>query len=106
MITRRDSRVSFINGIGSEIIMTNENPKTKTKNWSLPTDYAPAERTPPEILQRQHEAWMAHEQTQLIGDAVPNVVLIINRTRQVVYANSRVTLFGNYQTPDSYLGLR
>lgn len=86
--------------------MTIESPKTNTTHRLLPTDYAPAERTPPEILQRQHDAWMAHEQTHLIGDAVPNVVLIINHTRQVVYANSRVTLFGNYQTPESYLGLR
>lgn len=72
----------------------------------LPSDYAPAERTPLEILRRQHSAWMANEQTHLIGDAVPNVVLIVNDTRQVVYANSRVTLFGSYHTLDSYLGLR
>jgi diguanylate cyclase (GGDEF)-like protein len=72
----------------------------------LPTDYAPAERTPLEILQRQQAAWMANEQTHLIGDAVPNVVLIVNETRQVVYANSRVSMFGSYHTPDSYLGLR
>ena len=83
-----------------------ESPKTKTKNKLLHTDYAPAERTPPEVLLRQHSAWMAHEQTHLIGDAVPNVVLIVNDTRQVVYANSRVTLFGNFHTLDSYLGLR
>jgi diguanylate cyclase (GGDEF)-like protein len=86
--------------------MVIESSKTKTKNRSLPTDYAPAERTPPEILLSQHAAWMAHEQTHLIGDAVPNVVLIINNTRQIVYANMRVTLFGNYHTLDSYLGLR
>jgi diguanylate cyclase (GGDEF)-like protein len=86
--------------------MTNDPSTTKTKNIPLPTNFAPAERTPPGILKRQHSAWMAHEQTHLIGDAVPNVVLIINNTRQVVYANSRVTLFGNFHTPDSYLGLR
>ncbi len=80
--------------------------KIKGKSRSLPTNYAPAERTSPEILLRQHSAWMAQEQTHLIGDAVPNVVLIINNTRQVVYANSRVTLFGNFHTLDSYLGLR
>lgn len=83
-----------------------ESAKIKVKNRSLPTDHAPAERTPPEILLRQHAAWMAHEQTHLIGDAVPNVVLIVNDTRQIVYANSRITLFGNYHTLDSYLGFR
>jgi diguanylate cyclase (GGDEF)-like protein len=88
------------------MVMTIERSKPKTKNMSLPTDYAPAERTPPENLLHQHADWMAHEQTHLIGDAVPNVVLIINNTRQVVYANSRVTLFGNYATLDDYLGLR
>lgn len=72
----------------------------------IPTDYAPAERTPSEILKRQHADWMANEQTHLIGDAVPNVVLIVNNTRQVVYANSRVAFFGNYNSVDSYLGLR
>ena len=86
--------------------MTIEISKPKTKNRLLQTNYAPAERTTPEVLMRQHAAWMAHEQTHLIGDAVPNVVLIINRTRQVVYANSRVTLFGSYDTLGSYLGLR
>ena len=99
------SRFHF-NFIGSGSIMTIESSKTKDKNRSLPTNYAPAERTSPGILLRQHSAWMAHEQTHLIGDAVPNVVLIINSTRQVVYANSRVTLFGNFHTLDSYLGLR
>jgi diguanylate cyclase (GGDEF)-like protein len=82
------------------------NANIKLKSRMLPTNYAPAERTAPETLLRQHSAWMAHEQTHLIGDAVPNVVLIINNTRQVVYANSRVTLFGNFHTLDSYLGLR
>ena len=72
----------------------------------LPTEYAPAERTEREILLRQHTAWMDEEQTRLIGDAIPNVVLVLNNTRQVIYANDRVRLFGNYTTPESYLGLR
>lgn len=96
----------IINFIGSGIVMTIDTPKINTKNRSLLTNYAPAKRTSPEILLRQHTAWMVHEQTHLIGDAVPNVVLIINNTRQVVYANSRVILFGSYHTLDSYLGLR
>lgn len=81
--------------------MTNSDP-----HIPLPTDYAPAELTEREILLRPHTAWMSEEQTRLIGDAVPNIVLVLNNTRQVIYANDRVRLFGNYTTPDSYLGLR
>ena len=42
----------------------------------------------------------------MIGDAVPNVILVVNRTRQIVYANSKVHQFGNYSSSKSYLGLR
>lgn len=86
--------------------MTHELKTSPDTHIPLPTDYAPAERSEREILLRQHTAWMAEEQTRLIGDAVPNIVLVLNNTRQVIYANSRVSLFGNYTTPESYLGLR
>lgn len=76
------------------------------KSQALPTDYAPAERTDRATLLQQHQAWIEQEQTRLIGDAVPNVILVVNRTRQIVYANSKVQQFGNYSSSKSYLGLR
>ena len=77
-----------------------------TNLLALPTDFAPAERTDPAMLLRQHQAWVKQEQTRLIGDAVPNVVLVLNNTRQIIYANSKVELFGKFKTVESYLGLR
>ena len=56
--------------------------KNNAKKLVLPTDFAPAERTYPATLLRQHQAWIQQEQTHLIGDAVPNVVLVLNNTRQ------------------------
>lgn len=70
------------------------------------TEFAPAERTDRQTLFRQHEMWIKQEQTRLIGDAVPNLVLILNNNRQIVYANARITMFGKYKTVKSYLGLR
>jgi diguanylate cyclase (GGDEF)-like protein len=80
--------------------------KNNSKLLALSTDFALAERTELAKLQRQHQAWMQQEQTRLIGDTVPNVVLMLNNTRQIIYANSKVELFGKYKTIDSYLGLR
>ena len=71
----------------------------------LPTEHAPAERTDPAMLLRQHKDWVKQEQTRLIGDAVPNVVLVVNSTRQIVYANSQVKQFGKYTSPETYIGL-
>jgi diguanylate cyclase (GGDEF)-like protein len=86
--------------------MINNMLNNQSTTQPLPTDYAPAERSDRDTLMRQHDTWMQQEQTRLLGDAVPNVVLVLNNTRQIVYANSHVTLFGNYTEVNSYLGLR
>jgi diguanylate cyclase (GGDEF)-like protein len=72
----------------------------------LPTEFAPAERTERETLLRQQQLWLGNEGIRLLGEAVPNVVLVLNNTRQIVYANSYVKIFGDFVSPQSYLGLR
>lgn len=59
-----------------------------------------------ETLVRQSQVWMREEHAHLIAEAVPTVILVLNNARQVVYANSRVSMFGKYDTPESYLGKR
>lgn len=86
--------------------MTVKKPTGFEKGTPLPTEYAPAERSDPATILQQHQAWIQQEQTRLIGDAVPNVILVVNNTRQVVYANAKVVQFGNYSNPKKYLGLR
>jgi diguanylate cyclase (GGDEF)-like protein len=71
-----------------------------------PISFAPAERADRETLTRQIEVWKREEHAHLIAEAVPTVILVLNNTRQVVYANSRVSLFGKYNLPESYLGKR
>jgi nitrogen-specific signal transduction histidine kinase len=54
----------------------------------LPTQYLPAERAPDEEVRRQHQAIAS---LPLVGgflDAMPNMVLMLNEHRQIVYANT------------------
>lgn len=84
--------------------LTRKNSRSGTP--ALFTEFAPADRTDKPELMRQHEMWVKQEHTRLIGDAVPNLVLILNKNRQIVFANSRISLYGKYKTARSYLGLR
>jgi len=63
---------------------------------ALFTEYAPADRAEKPELMRQYELWAKQEHTRLIGDAVPNLVLILNKNRQIVFANSKISLYGKY----------
>jgi len=76
-----------------------------------PKDTAPLAQSPDdgadrETLARQSQVWKREEHAHLIAEAVPTVILVLNNTRQVVYANSRISMFGKYDTPESYLGKR
>lgn len=86
--------------------MTDQKETSKVSTAPLHTEFAPAERTDRQNLLRQHLVWKKEEQVHLIGEAVPNLVLILNNTRQIVYANSKISLFGDYEKPESYLGMR
>ncbi|MFC2046102.1 sensor histidine kinase [Chloroflexota bacterium] len=54
------------------------------------TRYAPAERARPEVVDRQARLF---QRTKLLGqlsDSIPNVLLILNRERQIVHSNQRL----------------
>lgn len=53
----------------------------------LPTLFAPAERATPEDVQRQHLLFAAQELPIHLSDAVPDLLMILNQERQIVFAN-------------------
>lgn len=60
------------------------------------TEYAPAERASPEVVDRQAQLFQRSTLLGELSDAVPNVLLILNRERQIVYSNGRLLeLAGN-----------
>ena len=73
---------------------------------SCETEFAPAERLGYPGLMRQHQAWAAQMQTKLISNAVPDLLVILNKYRQIVFANDQILKWGNYSDPKEYLGLR
>lgn len=54
----------------------------------LPTQFAPAERALPETVQVQAERFLAASpQMRVVLDAVPDAIVVLNRQRQIVFAN-------------------
>lgn len=72
----------------------------------LPTEFAPAERAQPETTAAQAERFLTnYPNLQTILDAVPDIVIALNRQRQIVFANrSALALTGRQMT--QLLGLR
>jgi len=56
----------------------------------LPTQFAPAERTLDEKLQYQIKRFQENADFRLVADANPNILLILNQERQMVYGNRRL----------------
>jgi signal transduction histidine kinase len=53
----------------------------------LPTAFAPAERSAPHIVEKQMEYFLSDEMLLQIFNAVPDVVLVLNKDRQIVFSN-------------------
>ncbi len=72
----------------------------------MPTRFAPAERAAEEVLQRQAAYFAAETFTCKLLDAIPNLLVILNAQRQIVYANQALqSLFGSDQLEQTF-GLR
>lgn len=56
----------------------------------LPTQFAPAERSSDEKLQLQIKRFQENADFRLVADANPNILLILNQERQMVYGNRRL----------------
>ncbi len=71
----------------------------------LPTLFAPAERTSAEILLRQAALFRDNPLVTLL-DSVTDLVLILNETRQIVYANRNLLDLLEMQDAREIIGLR
>jgi PAS domain-containing protein len=54
------------------------------------TYFAPAERAEAQKLKEQVDLFSREDGPQLVGNAMPMIFLILNKERQIVYANNRV----------------
>ncbi|MCP4576343.1 MAG: GHKL domain-containing protein [Deltaproteobacteria bacterium] len=72
----------------------------------IETKYAPAERVDADVLRQQQEVFL--EETSLLSlmNAVPNIVLILNEERQIVYANKPLTNFLDLNSWEEAVGKR
>ena len=73
---------------------------------SLPTDFAPAERATDEALRLDVEHFRAETSTNQMLDAVPDIFLVLNRERQVVFANQVLFDFVGETDPQQVYGQR
>jgi signal transduction histidine kinase len=57
----------------------------------LPTLFAPAERADPQEVLRQHLLFAAQDLPAQLGNAVPDLLMILNQERQIVFANHELS---------------
>ena len=72
----------------------------------LETQHAPAERAGSETLAQQAERVQQAPLLRHLADAIPDILVILNRQRQIVYANQRLVEFLNLQGGQELIGLR
>jgi len=70
------------------------------------TDFAPAERDSIKIIQDRYYQLMNLPEVKKLTDSIPNILLILNDKRQVVYANQRLYDLLQKDSIDDVLGLR
>lgn len=70
------------------------------------TQFAPAERISPEQIAMEAPAVQAALELQPLLDAVPNVLLVLNRYRQVIYSNQALLNLLEIDDPSQIYGLR
>lgn len=72
----------------------------------IETNYAPAERMGIEILRQQKDVFSEETSLMSLMNAVPNIVLILNEERQIVYANALLSKFLGLDSWENALGKR
>jgi len=70
------------------------------------TDYAPPEIADELTLQRQVDYFRNNSMLQLLLDAQPNYIMILNQQRQVVFVNRMLITYVNADNVDSIYGMR
>lgn len=70
------------------------------------TEFAPAERETIEFIQDKYFELMHLPQVKKLTDSIPDILLILNDKRQIVYANQRLYELFKTKSVDEILGLR
>ncbi|HPA44830.1 MAG TPA: PAS domain-containing sensor histidine kinase [bacterium] len=70
------------------------------------THFAPAETASPEEVERQFRQFSGFSLLSLLLDAIPDIVLILNEQRQIVYSNKSLLDFLGLKERESLCGLR
>jgi len=73
---------------------------------SLPTHYAPAERASQKRLSRQAVSVSRIPLLRPLLDAIPDIILILNAQRQIVFANKALLNIVRFDSPDHAISLR
>ena len=75
-------------------------------NKKLPTQYAPAERASSEEIRAQNLAFQGNTLVDQFINATPDLLLVLNADRQMVFASQSTYQFANIETSEDALGLR
>jgi hypothetical protein len=72
----------------------------------LPTEYAPAERAPSEVLNAQRTSLQGNAVLQGAAQHAPEHIALLNPQRQIVYANDSYLAMAKNQGSDEVYGTR
>lgn len=72
----------------------------------VPTKFAPSARSPREEIERQSQFFQQSRMFREFSDAVPNILLVLNKNRQIVHANRIVLTAFGIPEESALLGLR
>ncbi len=75
-------------------------------NSKLKTEFAPAERSTKDELENQSELISKSVIFDYVADYIPNIFLILNNNRQIIFANRTAVELFNVDDMNSVLGLR
>lgn len=94
----------ILNKVGKSVI-NDEISKIDNKK-KMKTHFAPAERSSEAVVKMEHDIISNDQKAQQIVRKMPNLGVILNKDRQVVYANESITSFLGLSKMDKTLGLR
>jgi diguanylate cyclase (GGDEF)-like protein len=78
----------------------------KEKVITFNTEYAPGNRLSHDEIIRQHKTWAEQKPTFLISNAFPDLMVILNEYRQIVFSNDHFQKLTELNSTDDCLGLR
>jgi signal transduction histidine kinase len=70
------------------------------------TFHAPPDRCTPTEIERQRRLLMSDENLCTVLDAMPELVMVLNRNRQIVFGNRALAAFAEAQNCGTFVGMR